>query len=75
MENQGKPPFNQISNCLTYWNAQENPVSTVTELINPLQQVYFINMRLFSKIFCKDIDQNTAFSVRSGPNWNYCVGN
>ena len=35
------------------------------------KRVYFINIRLFSRIFCKNIfigcyDKNTVFSVRSG---------
>ena len=30
----GKIEKSQISNCVTYWNAQTNPTSTVTELLS-----------------------------------------
>ena len=33
-QNQGKPVFSKLSNCVTYLNAQTNPTFTVTELLS-----------------------------------------
>ena len=83
----GKIEASWLSNCVAYWNAQTNPVSTITELLpisiilkmKSSKQVCFINLKLFSRIFSKNIlfiysnsftgcyDQNAAFSVRPGP--------
>ena len=63
-QNRGKRAcFQQISNCVTYWNAQtkrelESGIHSNKTTIHYIEkywnQVYFINIRLFNRMFCKN---------------------
>ena len=64
-QNRGKRAcFQQISNCVTYWNAQtkrelESGIHSNKTTIHYIEkywnQVYFINIRLFNRMFCKNV--------------------
>ena len=72
--------FSQLWNCVTYWNAQTRPAFTVPELLSIvlkneiLKASNFINIRLFSRIFCKKTDFILFFEIFYRVLWSkYCI--